>query len=67
MVLTYKHIIIFNYWLNTFLQKKKVIYNCIFKYILILVARASQDLMLFMKTHQVNPIKGMVLPAIQVI
>lgn len=35
-------------------------------YLLILVARASQELMLFMKTHEVNPLKGMLLPAIQV-
>lgn len=34
---------------------------------LFLVARASQELMLFMKSNQVNPIKGMLLPAIQVI
>lgn len=39
----------------------------IFKLFFILVARASQELMLFMKTHQVNPIKGMILPAVQVI
>ncbi|KAL5245259.1 hypothetical protein ACI65C_012669 [Semiaphis heraclei] len=29
------------------------------------MARASQELMLFMKTNQVNPLKGMILPAIQ--
>ncbi|VVC39482.1 Hypothetical protein CINCED_3A023736 [Cinara cedri] len=29
------------------------------------MARASQELMLFMKTHQVNPLKGMILPAVQ--
>jgi len=29
------------------------------------MARASQELMLFMKTHQVNPLKGFILPAVQ--
>lgn len=39
----------------------------VFNFILFSVARASQELMLFMKTNQVNPLKGMILPAIQVI
>jgi YidC/Oxa1 family membrane protein insertase len=29
------------------------------------MARASQELMLFMKTHEVNPLKGLILPAVQ--
>ncbi|XP_050419830.1 mitochondrial inner membrane protein OXA1L [Adelges cooleyi] len=29
------------------------------------MARASQELMLFMKSHNVNPIKGMILPVVQ--